>query len=107
MLWSRTPVTPSLSLPNTSPSVRFQRISILGLPTARSDHDLRRPKFVAAVDQVDRAGELAEIVGLFDGRIAAADHGQRLVAEPRQGAVATAQALTPRFLNFSSEGRPR
>ena len=88
VLGSRTPVTPSLSLPNTSARVRFQRISIFGLPSARCDHDLRRPQLVAAVDQVDRAGELAEIVGLFDGRIAAADDGQRLVAEPRQGPVA-------------------
>ena len=37
---------------------------------------------------IDRAGELAEIVGLFDGRIAAADHDQRLVAEARQCPVA-------------------
>ena len=59
-----------------------------GWPAARSDHDLRRPQLVAAMDQVDRAGELAEVVGLFDGRIAAADHGQRLVAESRQGPVA-------------------
>ncbi len=35
VLCRRTPVTPSLSLPKTSASVRFQRISIFGLPTAR------------------------------------------------------------------------
>ena len=40
------------------------------------------------MDQIDDAGELGQIVGLFDGRIAAADHGQRLVAESRQRAVA-------------------
>ena len=84
----RTPVTPSLSLPSTSASVRFQRISIFGLASARCGHDLRRPQLVAAMDQIDRAGELGQVVGLFDGRIAAADDGQRLVAESRQRPVA-------------------
>ena len=36
VLVSRTPVTPSLSLPSTSSSAWFQSISILGLLRARS-----------------------------------------------------------------------
>ena len=40
------------------------------------------------MDHVDDTGKLAQIVGLFHGRIAAAYDGQRLVAESRQGAVA-------------------
>ena len=70
-------------------------------------HDLRRAELVAAVDQIDDAGELGQVVGLFDGRIAAADDDQRLVAEAGSAPSHTAHALTPRFLNFSSEGRPR
>ena len=51
-------------------------------------HDLRRPQFVAAMDHVDAAGEFRQIGGFFDGRIAAADDHQRLVAKPRQRSVA-------------------
>ena len=88
MLFSRTPVTPSVSLPSTSASVRFQRISIFGLSIARLAMIFDARKLVAAMDHVDRAGELGQVVGLLDGRVAAADHDQRLVAEPRQGPVA-------------------
>ena len=89
VLAKRTPVTPSLSSPSTSPSVRFQRILILGFSSCPLRHDLRRTKLgFAAMDHVDRAGKLAQVVGLFDGRIAAADHHQRLVAEAGQRAVA-------------------
>ncbi len=40
------------------------------------------------MDEIYNAGELAQAVGLFDRRVAAADYDQRLVAESRQGAVA-------------------
>ena len=51
-------------------------------------HDHAGPQLVAAMDHVHLRGELGQIRRFFDGRIAAADHHQRLVAEPRQGAVA-------------------
>ena len=55
---------------------------------------------VAAVDEVDRAGELGEVVALLRRRVAAADDDQRLVAEARQrpvadGAGADAAVLEP------------
>ena len=40
------------------------------------------------MDQIDAAGELGQIGRLFDGRVAAADDDQRLVAKARQGPVA-------------------
>ena len=40
------------------------------------------------MDQMDAAGEFRQIRRLFDGRIAAADHHQRLVAKTRQRPVA-------------------
>src|SRR5436305_27764 len=62
-----------------------------GLYTSRGDeglHELAGPQLVAAVDEVDGAGELAEVGGLLDRGVAAADDHQRLVAEARQGPVA-------------------
>ena len=43
------------------------------------------------MDQIDGAGEFAEVVGLFDGGIAAADDHQRPAAETRQAPSQTAQ----------------
>ena len=40
------------------------------------------------MNHVDAAGELAQVSPLFDGRIAAADDDQRLVAKPWQRAIA-------------------
>src|SRR5581483_12271321 len=51
-------------------------------------HDLGGPQRVAAVDEVSRAGEFAEIRAFFDGRIAATDDDERLIAKAGQGAVA-------------------
>ena len=49
---------------------------------------LLSPQFVAAMDEVDLAGVLGQIGRLLDGRIAAADDHERLVAEARQRPVA-------------------
>ena len=51
-------------------------------------HDFRCPELIAAMDQVNDAGELGQIIGLLDGRVAAADDDQGLVPESRQGPVA-------------------
>ena len=51
-------------------------------------HDLAGPEHVAAKDHVHLAGELGQVGRFFDGRVAAADHDQRLVAKAGQGAVA-------------------
>ncbi len=66
----------------------FQTMSIFSFDIGPLGHDLRRPQLIAAVDQVDAAGEFRQVGRFFDGRIAAADHDQRLVAKPRQRAVA-------------------
>ena len=77
----------------------------LGIVLGPLGHDFRRPQLVAAVDQVDDAGELAEVVGLFDGRIAAADHRQRPIAEPRQCAVADRAAADAAVLELLFRGQ--
>ena len=46
-------------------------------------HDLRGAQRVAAVDEVDLAGEAGEEKRLFAGRVAAADHGDVHVAVER------------------------
>ena len=64
------------------------------------------------MDHVDRRGVLGEVSGLFDGRVAAADDDQRLVAEARQGTVADGTradaAILERFFRRQAEVvRPR
>ena len=88
VLLSRTPVTPSLSLPRTSSSVWFHSSWILGFASARSCMIMLARSLIAAVDHVHFGGVLRQVGGFFDGRVAAADDDQRLVAEPRQRAVA-------------------
>ena len=44
-------------------------------------HDLAGPELVAAVEEVDLRGEAGQVERLLDGRVAAPDHGDRLVAE--------------------------
>ena len=88
VLLSRTPVTPSLSLP-----MHFvERLVPLHLDLRIGEcpllHDHAGPQLVAAMDHVHLRRVLREIRRLFDGRVAAADHDQRLVAKPRQRTVA-------------------
>src|SRR5262249_48047716 len=47
-------------------------------------HDLAGAELVATMNEVDSAGELAQVRRLLDGRIAAADDDDRFVAEARQ-----------------------
>ncbi len=74
--------------PALRPARGSRPISILGLFSARSAMIFDARSSIAAMDQVDPAGELAQVGRFFDGRIAAADHDQRLVAKPRQRPVA-------------------
>ena len=46
-------------------------------------HDLAGAELVTPVDDVDGAGELGEIAGLFQRAVAAADHHERLVSKTR------------------------
>ena len=50
-------------------------------------HDLAGPQLVAAVHEVDGACKLGEVGRLLDGRITAANHDDRPVAESREGTV--------------------
>src|SRR5262249_3901302 len=61
-------------------------------------HDLAGPQLVAAVDQVDSAGELAEVSAFLDRRVAATDDYYRHVAKARQGAVTHRTGRNARIL---------
>ena len=62
-------------------------------------HDFRGPQLVAAVDQIDLAGETGEEIRLLAGAVAAADHADRHVAVKRAVAGgAGGQAVADEFL---------
>jgi hypothetical protein len=72
----------------------------LGVGAGPVLHDLRRAQLVTAMDDVDLRPVLGEEARLLHGRVAAADHEQRLTAKQGQGAIAhraRAHALLPQL----------
>ena len=68
-------------------------------------HDLLAAQLVAAVDQGDVAGDVGQVEGFFDRSVAAADHGDRLVAveEPVAGRAARDAFTHEGFFGRQSE----
>src|SRR5204862_2233773 len=69
------------------------------------DHDLFRAEFVAPVHDRDARGDVRQIQRLLDGRVAAADHCDRLVLEEEAvaGRARGHAATTERFFSRKAE----
>jgi len=70
-------------------------------------HHLRCAKLIATMNQIDRTGELGQVVSFLGGRVTATDDDQRLIAESRQRAIADGARRHTMILEPVSLGRFR